>query len=133
MATKQTKLKIEESTPWRDEEVLRELYHDKDLDQSEIAEELDTTPGTISNWMGKHKIETTHSDYGSSVGDVKTERCEYHSVCGNATAPRNMVCRDCLEVVRQRQKDGYSNAIALEGDDYTTMLEHIEQLYEIYG
>jgi transcriptional regulator with XRE-family HTH domain len=44
--------------PYQDEERLRELYHDEDLSQSEIAERLDTDQQRISYWMCKFGIET---------------------------------------------------------------------------
>jgi len=44
--------------PYQDEKQLRELYHEEDLTQSEIAEELDTNQQQISYWMDKFGIET---------------------------------------------------------------------------
>jgi transposase-like protein len=47
-----------DSKPWQDEDTLRRLYHDQELSQSEIAEELGTEQGTVSWWMDKLGIET---------------------------------------------------------------------------
>lgn len=51
------------SSPWDDEEKLRELYHDKELSQAEIAEVLDTSRSNIQNAMNRHGIEQRKS-YG---------------------------------------------------------------------
>jgi len=45
-------------TPWRDEELMRDLYWGEGMSQSEIAEELDTTQKTVSDWMDRQGIET---------------------------------------------------------------------------
>lgn len=44
--------------PWRDESILRDLYHHQGMTQAEIAEKFGCTKPTISKWMGKHGIET---------------------------------------------------------------------------
>jgi len=47
---------------YRDEEVLRKLYWEKGLKQSEIADKFGVCTKTISNWMDENDIEvrTTH-------------------------------------------------------------------------
>jgi len=45
-------------TGYRDEEWLKEQYHDKALTTYEIAEKCDTTDSTIYKWMKKHGIES---------------------------------------------------------------------------
>lgn len=45
------------STPWRDEETLREMYWDKEMSQSDIADEFDTTTETVRRWMDKSEID----------------------------------------------------------------------------
>lgn len=43
---------------YRDEETLRDLYHERGMTTREIADALDTTNGTISKWLNRHGIET---------------------------------------------------------------------------
>lgn len=43
---------------YRSEEVLRELYHEKGMSQSEIADEFDVSQATINNWIQKLDIES---------------------------------------------------------------------------
>ncbi|WP_136717561.1 hypothetical protein [Halorientalis salina] len=45
------------AAPWKDPQVLGTLYHEHDLSQSEIADELGTSQPNISNWMDKFNIE----------------------------------------------------------------------------
>ncbi|WP_256544824.1 hypothetical protein [Halobellus inordinatus] len=44
--------------PYQDPEILRDLYHDEGLSQSEIADRFDVHRTTITHWMNKHDIET---------------------------------------------------------------------------
>lgn len=44
--------------PWKDESLLRELYHDEKLSQYEIAERWDCSRSTVSKWMDIHGIPT---------------------------------------------------------------------------
>lgn len=43
---------------YKDEDRLRRLFHEEGLTQSEIAEKLGCSHGTVSNWMRKYGIET---------------------------------------------------------------------------
>jgi predicted DNA-binding protein YlxM (UPF0122 family) len=43
---------------YKDEETLRELYHEQDLTTYEIAERFDVTQRTIHRWITKNEIET---------------------------------------------------------------------------
>lgn len=43
---------------WRNEDLLRELYEDDGLNDKEIADRLDTNPGTICKWRLRFGIET---------------------------------------------------------------------------
>lgn len=45
-----------DGNPWRDEDVLRELYWGDGLSYSEIADELSCGPSTVQSWMDKHGI-----------------------------------------------------------------------------
>lgn len=44
--------------PWQSKEVLRELYAEQELSQSEIAAKFDTQQTTISKWIRRFGIET---------------------------------------------------------------------------
>lgn len=44
--------------PYRDERVLRELYHERGMSQAEIGEMLDVSDKTISIWMSKNSIDS---------------------------------------------------------------------------
>ena len=43
--------------PWRDREVMKELYYDKDMTQEEIAEHLGCGDGTVNRWVHNHDLE----------------------------------------------------------------------------
>ncbi|MFB6233450.1 MAG: helix-turn-helix domain-containing protein [Haloarculaceae archaeon] len=45
--------------PWRSEELMRKLYNDYDLTWRKIAEILDCSTGTVSNWIDNHGINTS--------------------------------------------------------------------------
>jgi len=49
---------VNESKPWRDEDTLRELYHEKGMTQKEVADELGCTKWCVCVWMQKHDIES---------------------------------------------------------------------------
>ncbi len=92
--------------PWKDENTLRGLYHGDDLNQTEMAEYFsenghDVTPSTISYWMGKLEIETTHSNHGED----RNEEVEYHDepcqTCGEDMPANNLICDDCLDDARE--------------------------------
>lgn len=89
--------------PWKDENTLKGLYHGDDLNQSEIAEELGTNPSTISYWMSKFEIKTTHSSYGNDDRGGEGIECMNYEDCGNITpAPNNGICDTCLDEARER-------------------------------
>lgn len=44
--------------PYHDAERIRELYHDRGLNQSDIAEKFGCSRTTIAKWMDKHGVET---------------------------------------------------------------------------
>lgn len=48
-------------TPWRDEELLREMYENRGMSLSEIAEELNTGSTTIHRWVRRFGIETNQA------------------------------------------------------------------------
>lgn len=44
--------------PWQDEERLRSLYHDRELEMGQIADELDCSRQTIEKWIHEFGMET---------------------------------------------------------------------------
>lgn len=48
----------EKDADYRDEEVMRDLYHEQGLSMTEVAEELDCALYTIQRWFDRHDIET---------------------------------------------------------------------------
>lgn len=93
---------MSEKKPWKDEEKLRSLYAEKT--QSEIAEHFtkngyEVTPPTISYWMRKFEIQTSHSDYAEE--DVQHPHCTNFEECENTTpGPNNSMCDSCLDAAR---------------------------------
>lgn len=92
------------SEPWKDKETLQRLYHEDGLDQSEIGEELGTTAQTISYWMQKLEVDTSHTSHQRAPeGDRK---CAKYDECGNETpGPNNGMCPECLDAARAADRD----------------------------
>lgn len=89
-----------ESEPWKDRDTLNGLYHHDDLNQSEIADELNTSPATISYWMDKHKINTTHTSHESSDEHIHEDSpC---SKCGTDVPNNAQMCTSCLDEARSK-------------------------------
>jgi hypothetical protein len=61
--------------PWRDPEVLSELYYDQQLSQKEIADRLGAeTKGAVIRAMRRNGMETRGPDLsGAAAADVPTE------------------------------------------------------------
>lgn len=57
--------------PWRDEELMREMYLDKVMTTNEIADELDCSNATISTWLKNHDIETRTKMQSNILRDPK--------------------------------------------------------------
>lgn len=49
--------------PWKDEELLRELYHGEGLTQSEIADQFGCSDVTVSNWMQNHGVDAKSPEW----------------------------------------------------------------------
>lgn len=54
----ETRDRNSEKHPWHDEQRLREMYFERDMNQYEIADELGCSQVTIANWFDRHDIET---------------------------------------------------------------------------
>lgn len=89
------------SEPWKDSETLEALYHKDNLNQSEMADYFqqqghEITPSTISYWMGKLEIETSHTSH--EIDETGNGTC---GTCGGDTpAPNNGMCNECLDEAR---------------------------------
>lgn len=55
------------SSPWRNAETLRTLYHGEGYSLRDIADELGCTPRTVNVWMDKHEIETRPCPHSKPV------------------------------------------------------------------
>lgn len=49
--------------PWRDEELMRELYQSQKMQAGDIADRFDTTAGNINRWLDRLEIEKRDPDY----------------------------------------------------------------------
>lgn len=62
------------SSPWRDEDTMRELYLDEQLSTYDIASELDCSPSTVRKWLQRHGIELRQNAGGpSGVSELHDE------------------------------------------------------------
>lgn len=57
--------------PWRDKQLLLDLYEDHDLTYAEIAEKLGCTKSTVSTWMNKHKAADLRDELNVEIPDEK--------------------------------------------------------------
>lgn len=105
MTSKQQTFDVPEKDPWRNRSTLEGLYHGDDLDQSEIAEYFsenghEVTAGTISRWMRKLEINTTHTNHdGRDSGTGICVSCD-----GETFGPQNQQCDECIDEVRRKDK-----------------------------
>lgn len=53
--------------PWRDEEIMRELYVEKQLSITQTAEELGCGATTVRDWLENHGIETRSISEGQQI------------------------------------------------------------------
>jgi transposase-like protein len=76
--------------PWRDENVLRDMYVEKEMSTHDIADQLGCSPPTVFNWLQKHEIETRSrgNNYvghyfdkrGYEVWRCQSGRCSVHQL-----------------------------------------------------
>ena len=137
MATKQATLTDTDEEPWKDAKILHDLYHEEDLNQSEIADKLGTTASTISYWMDKLEVDTTHTQHSEEQEENLTSKCEYYEVCGNnAPGPRNGLCEECLDYARANNSrlDAGKNCIdRRKYDDMTEFMADLRKNWTING
>lgn len=93
----------EKDKPYKSAEALRIALEDLDLNQSKVAEIMDCSTPTISNWYNKLDIESEidTSDESQNDGDECIR-------CGRETTPNNELnnmCNDCLDYVREKDSN----------------------------
>mgnify|MGYP002761956616 FL=1 len=92
--------------PWKDAATLRELYESRT--QGEVAEWFkerghDVTGSTISYWMKKLEINTSHTKHDAKADDDESRECVNYEACGNETPnTANAICTSCLDAARDR-------------------------------
>ncbi|SEO72827.1 HNH endonuclease [Halorientalis persicus] len=104
-----------DTKPWRDESILRELYHGRGQTTREIADELGCTNGTVSTWLDKHDIETRENWTAGVEAAKRVNRVEY---------------------VQQRTLPaGYEYWASKEGEDRTNEIVYVHRLLAVaeYG
>jgi len=93
--------------PWKDEDTLRDLYEGRT--QGEVAEHLkehghDVTGSTISYWMKKLGVNTTHTKHEDDT-ENHSQKCVRYDECGNETpGPNNGMCDECLDEARHNDR-----------------------------
>jgi hypothetical protein len=87
----QTNRTTTELQPYKDPEVLEQLYVEDDHTQTEIAEIFNVKQPTVSYWLDKHRIEREEPDVYRSVNDdgrteyvVPTEETHFYQYQLNA-------------------------------------------------
>lgn len=94
------------SEPWKDASVLENLYEGRT--QGEVAEYFkerghDVTGSTISYWMKKLEVNTSHTKHDETIDDGESRECVNYEECGNDTPhPANTICNSCLDAARER-------------------------------
>lgn len=116
-----------EDVPWRSEELMRKLYYDYDLTWRKIAEILDCSTGTVSNWIDKHEIETGNDIKRPSNLELRKMYVENH-LSGPAIA-RKLEVRSSTVYEWLREAN-----IEVRGTgDYThETLDNQDELEELY-
>jgi len=102
--------KEKERPEYQKEDVLRELYNEKGLTQSEIAGRFDVSEFAIQYWFGKYNIETGYSQYDSR--DYRDEDWLKKMYCDKelSTAEIGDICGvDQSTIVRWVQKFGFES------------------------
>lgn len=61
----------EKGYPWRDAELLRRMYWDKQMSPYDIAEELNCAARTIYTWLDKHDIEQRSHKESAILGKLR--------------------------------------------------------------
>jgi len=89
----------EEDKPYKNEEALTIALVEKDMNQDTVAEMMDCSAPTISNWKNKLDIgEDKNMERGvDDTGDICV-RCETNET---PDQPYNNICDECLDYVRQ--------------------------------
>lgn len=131
--------------PWRDEDILRELYHEEGMSMREVADELDCNYATIYTWFQKHNIEHHNQNEGGPWQDEEELRRLYyeekmsaveiseHFDCGASTIEKWMnrfefERRDIGEIRRRSSRYGTTHAgYQTESDGYVRVRSHFNK------
>lgn len=94
--------------PYQDPEVLRELYHEREWSQSQIADALNTSQQTISRWMSKLGIEARPPMDQRSLSLSKTHlpKDKIQFFVPNGGGERETLTRHDLVVLLDTEDDG---------------------------
>jgi hypothetical protein len=79
-----------EEEPWKNEEYLSHGLNELEMEQTELAESMNTTQGTISYWKRKFSKGITNRSGSSN----RTAPCVD---CGTDTGDNATICADCLD------------------------------------
>lgn len=74
-------LTSEWGTPWRDEETLRQLYHEEGMTLQEVGDELGCSHATVKDWMERHGV-PIRSQSEANQGKVRVERATHRFTGG---------------------------------------------------
>lgn len=130
--------------PWRNEDVLRRLYHEEGMTQAEVAEELGCAESTVNRYV--HKYDLDVNDIGSTNEKIRSvdleelywgngmdqsevaDRCE----CSVATVSKEMSRRripvrgryDKAPILYTRHPDGHEHVTATIDSDSVSFQLH---------
>ena len=105
--------------PWRDPEVLRDLYLEQDLDRREVADRLDCSKGAVDDWLNRYSITKTDREPWHDAAELRrlyhdeglTQReIAAHFECSSTTITEAMARYDIAADTSRRGDRRYSDA-----------------------
>lgn len=119
-----------DSAPWRDEDLLRELYKDRGLTDAEISEKLGCSPSCVTQWRDRLGIDSDHAvderlDNKDKLEKLyKKEGLSTYEIAGKF---------DCCEYsVRQRLKKFNIERRSASSDYAHDLLSDSDELERLY-
>lgn len=94
------RLIVEVKRPWQDRYIMYLGIIVLDHDQKDVAEYMDCSPTTVSNWTNKHNYRKEKATL-ESEGAICV-RCEENPT---PTPPANDVCNECIDYVREQDSE----------------------------
>lgn len=114
--------------PWRDKEIVTELYVDKEKPLSEIAEIFDCSKRTVSDWVNRHGLDRQQET--ASRYDELTEELLYEMYVEKDMSQYEIADEvGCTQVTVSNKMDEFS--IGIKRDSYPKLRDK-EWLYEQY-